>query len=132
MKLLDSQIGNFLVGKFGGMEAVDELIEKGQLILAPISDCRGTDLSGKIGVYMTEAQNTTVDIMQLVLQRVGSNCKVIIEGDDKAQVDLNAYSNGNNGLRKASQVFRGQDYYGEITLNACHRSKIARQAELMT
>lgn len=130
-KLLDSQIGNFLVGKFGDMEAVKQLIEQGILVLVPTADCRGMDIGIRAGIYVTEAQNTTVDLMQLILQRVGDDCICVIEGDDKAQVDLNVYHGNNNGLIRASQVFRGQDYYGEVKLQNCYRSKIAAQADLM-
>jgi predicted ribonuclease YlaK len=34
-------------------------------------------------------------------------------------------------MKRASQVFRGSDIYGEITLKNIHRSKIARLAESM-
>jgi predicted ribonuclease YlaK len=34
-------------------------------------------------------------------------------------------------MRRASQVFRGADIYGEITLKNIHRSKIAEIAENM-
>jgi predicted ribonuclease YlaK len=130
-KLLDSQIGNFLVGKFGGIEAIERLINEGKIELIPVSDCRGMDINVRAGVYVTEAQNTTIDTMQLILQRIGENCICIIEGDDRTQVDLDVYKNNNNGLIKASKVFRGQSYYGEVTLKQCHRSRIAERAELM-
>ena len=100
-KLLDSQIGNFLIGKLG-------------------------DIS-----YITEAQNSSIDMMKLMLQRIGENCKVVIEGDDDTQVDMNAYAGSNNGLKRLSQVFRGQNYYGEVRLQKCHRGKIAILAEEM-
>jgi phosphate starvation-inducible protein PhoH len=56
-----------LIGKFGGCEAVERLIEEGTLILIPASDCRGLDIGSRAGVYITEAQNTTIDLMQLML-----------------------------------------------------------------
>jgi len=55
-KLLDSQIGNFLMSKLGSREAVETMIDKGTLILLPFSDIRGYDTSGmNCGVYITEA-----------------------------------------------------------------------------
>lgn len=59
------------------------------------------------------------------------DCICVIEGDDKTQVDLEAYEGNNNGMRALSQVFRGQPYYGEVTLQNCYRSQIAARAELM-
>ena len=53
-KLLDSQIGNFLASKLGDREAVLEYIEKGLIVLLPMSDIRGFDTSGmKAGIYIT-------------------------------------------------------------------------------
>ena len=48
-----------------------------------------------------------------------------------AQVDDVHFAGSNNGMRRASQVFRGEDIYGEITLKNIHRSKIATIAEKM-
>lgn len=131
-KLLDSQIGNFLIGKLGDICIVEDMIAKGKLVLVPIADCRGMDTTGmNAGIYITEAQNATVDMMKLVLQRIGEDSICVVEGDDKTQVDMNVYNGNNNGLRRLSEVFRGEDYYGEVTLQECHRSKIAKTAEKM-
>ena len=130
-KLLDSQIGNFLACKLGDIAAAEQLIQQNRLLLIPGADCRGVDISENCGVYITEAQNTSIDMMKLLVQRIGENCPVIIEGDDRTQVDLISYSSSNNGLKRLSQIFRGQNYYGEVKLQNCHRSKIAERAELM-
>lgn len=131
-KLLDSQIGNFLISKLGAREAVERLIEEEQLVLLPLSDIRGYDTSGmKAGIYITEAQNLDIPLLKLALQRAGEDCIFILDGDDKAQVDLQIYAGNNNGLKRASQVFRGQDFYGQITLQVIHRSKIAEVANKM-
>ena len=54
--------------------------------------------------------------MKLALQRIGEDSICIIDGDEKTQVDDIAFSGANNGMRRLSQVFRGQDLYGEIEL----------------
>lgn len=131
MKLLDSQIGNFLIGKLGDITAVEKLVSEGKLVLIPVADCRGMDISSNAGVYVTEAQNSTTNIMKLILQRIGNNVKCVIEGDEKTQVDLLTYEGNNNGLTRLSQVFRGKDFYGEVKLQNCYRSEIAAAAELM-
>ena len=131
-KILGSQIGKFLLTKIGDMSMVEKLIAEEKLVLIPVADCRGLDTSGlNAGIYITEAQNTTKDMMKLILQRIDDNTKVIIEGDDNAQVDMNTYAGYNNGLRRLSEVFRGENYYGEVTLKNCYRSKIADRAEKM-
>lgn len=131
-KLLDSQIGNFLASKIGGTEAVQDLIDDGKLMLIPLSDCRGFDTTGmNAGVYITEAQNMDVELMKLTLQRIGEDSVCIIDGDFEAQVDMVEYSGSSNGMRRASQVFRGHDIYGEVSLQNIYRSKISAIAENM-
>ena len=131
-KLLDSQIGHFLAGKLGGLIEVERLIKEEKLLLIPMSDCRGYDTTGtNAGIYVTEAQNMSVEMMKLLLQRIGDDCICILDGDDKAQVDMEDYAGHNNGLARVSKVFRGQPYYGEVTLKNCYRSEIAKRAEMM-
>lgn len=131
-KLLDSQIGNFLISKLGDRTQVERLINEGQLILLPMSDIRGYDTSGmNAGIYITEAQNLDIELMKLALQRIGEDAFCILDGDSDAQVDLGVYAGANNGMRRVSKVFRGQNFYGEVTLPICHRSKIAAVAEKM-
>lgn len=128
-KLLDSQIGNFLKAKLGE-DIVNDMILHEQLILLPLADIRGYDTSGSNSIiYITEAQNMDSDLMKLALQRVGDDCQIILDGDDNAQVDLDMYAGEHNGLRRVSKVFRGQDFYSEVTLKNIYRSKIAKIAE---
>lgn len=131
-KLLDSQIGNLLASKFGDRYIVEQMINENKLVLLPMSDIRGYDTSGmKAGIYISEAQNLDIDLMKLTLQRIGEDSVCIIDGDCKAQVDDIAFAGNNNGMKRASKVFRGSDIYGEITLKNIHRSKIAMLAEGM-
>jgi predicted ribonuclease YlaK len=131
-KLLDSQIGNLLISKFGGRIAVEQMIQQEQLVLLPLSDIRGYDTSGmRAGIYISEAQNLDVDLMKLTLQRIGEDSICIIDGDCKTQVDDIHFAGSNNGMRRASKVYRGEDVYGEITLKNIHRSRIAMIAEKM-
>ena len=129
-KLLDSQIGNLLISKFGGRIAVEQMVAEEKLILLPLSDIRGYDTSGmRAGIYISEAQNLDIDLMKLTLQRIGEDSICIIDGDCKAQVDDIHFAGSNNGMRRASQVFRGENIYGEVTLETIHRSRIATIAE---
>lgn len=131
-KLLDSQIGNLLVSKFGGRCEVERMIQEEKLVLLPMSDVRGYDTSGmRAGVYISEAQNMSINLMKLALQRIGEDSVCIIDGDCKTQVDDIQFAGSNNGMKRASKVFRGEDIYGEITLQNIHRSKIGRIAEKM-
>lgn len=129
-KLLDSQIGNFLASKLGGMQAVENMVANEQLILLPMSDIRGYDTTGmNAGIYITEAQNMDIELMRLALQRIGEDSICILDGDDEAQVDMAMYAGARNGIKRVSQVFRGQDFYGEVSLKTIWRSKIASLAQ---
>ena len=131
-KLLDSQIGNLLISKFGGRMVVEQMIESERLVLLPLSDIRGYDTTGmKAGIYISEAQNMDISLMKLTLQRIGEDGICIIDGDDKTQVDDISFAGSNNGMRRASKIFRGTDVYGEVELKQIHRSKIAAIAENM-
>ena len=131
-KLLDSQIGNLLSSKLGDKIEVEKMISEGKLILLPMSDIRGYDTSGMCaGIYISEAQNLDISLMKLALQRIGEDGICIIDGDCKTQVDDINFAGSNNGMRRASKVFRGSDIYGEIELRQIHRSRIAQIAELM-
>ena len=131
-KLLDSQIGNLLISKFGGRIAVEQMIAEEKLVLLPLSDIRGYDTSGmRAGIYISEAQNLDIELMKLTLQRIGDDSICIIDGDCKTQVDDLHFAGSSNGMRRASQVYRGEDIYGEITLKNIHRSRIAQIAEKM-
>ena len=131
-KLLDSQIGNLLISKIGGRPEVERLVNNEELVLLPMSDIRGYDTSGmRAGIYISEAQNLDISLMKLALQRIGEDSICIIDGDEKTQVDDIAFAGVNNGMRRASKVFRGTDVYGEIELKQIHRSRIAEIAESM-
>jgi len=69
--------------------------------------------------------------MRLALQRIGEDSFCILDGDSDTQVDLGLYAGNNNGMKRVSKVFRGEDIYGEIRLPNIYRSKIARIAEKM-
>ena len=129
-KLLDAQIGNLLGSKLGGKIVVEEMIKDERLVLLPMSDIRGFDTSGmRAGVYISEAQNLDITLMKLALQRIGEDSVCIIDGDCKTQVDDASFAGANNGMMRASKIFRGEDIYGEVELKNIYRSRIANIAE---
>ena len=131
-KLLDSTIGSILSSKLGDQQGVIRYIEDEKLQLLPFSDMRGFDTNGmKAGVLIEEAENLDISLMKLALQRLGSDSRCIIDGDYEAQVDLEQYAGANNGMHRASKVFRGKQCYGEVELQKIYRSDIAEIAEEM-
>lgn len=131
-KLMDASIGHMLGSKFGDKIQVERLIADGKLLLLPMCDIRGFDTTGiNAGVYIPEAQNLDINLMKLALQRIGEDSICIIDGDYEAQVDMNVYAGENNGMRRMSEIFRGQDFYGEVELQNIYRSRIAAIADKM-
>ena len=132
-KLLDSQVGNMLIAKIGDRVGVERMIDDGQLELLAMADIRGFDTTkyGPVGIYITEAQNFSISLMKLALQRIGEEAVVIIDGDYTTQVDRPEYAGSNNGMRRMSEVFRGHKLYGEVELKNIYRSEISRIADTM-
>ena len=129
-KLLDSQIGNLLDSKLGGRMFTEQLINDGTLVLLPMSDIRGYDTTGmNAAIYISEAQNLDIELMRLALQRIGDDSICILDGDSNTQVDLSMYAGDSNGMRRVSKIFGDADFYGEVTLQKIHRSKIAELAQ---
>ena len=123
-KLLDSQVGNMLVAKVGDRVGVERMIDDGQLELLAMADIRGFDTTkyGPVAVYITEAQNFSINLMKLALQRIGEETIVVIDGDYTTQVDRSEYAGSNNGMARMSEVFRGKKPYGEVELKNIYRS----------
>ena len=107
-------------------------LERHRIEIYPACDIRGFDTSGmRAGVLVTEAQNADIELLKLMLQRIGEDSYCVIEGDYDTQVDNGAYAGDRNGMRRLSQVFRGDPSYGEVKLNKIHRSHIAELADRM-
>jgi len=129
-KLISTSIGNMLASKLGDRMMVEMLINQNQLELLPASDIRGYETK-RVCLYLTEAQNYDIYMMKLVLQRVGDQTKVLIDGDPYTQVDSKDFEGVNNGMNRIGEVFRGEDIYTEIELQNIYRSKIAKIADKM-
>lgn len=131
-KILDTSVGTMLGAKFVDKGELMRQINNQKIEILPFVDIRGYDTTGKnCIVYILEAQNLDIELLRLGLQRIGDDCEVIIDGDADTQVDKTAYENGNNGMKRMSEIFRGSDIYGEVELKNIYRSKIADLADLM-
>lgn len=78
-----------------GKTFVEYLIKNGIIEAAPLAYMRGRTFKDA-WVILDEAQNTTPAQMKMFLTRIGSNCKVIVNGDT-AQKDIR----GESGLDDA-------------------------------
>ena len=129
-KLLQNSIGNILNTKFGDKFAVDMLLQQDKIRLISMADCRGMEIRNEI-LYITEAQNTTAELLKLCLSRASKDAKIIIEGDYDTQVDSHAFEGGKNGMRRAIEVLKGTDLFGCVKLQNIWRSRLAELIDKM-
>lgn len=130
-KAMQNSIGQILTTKFGDRYAVDLLLSQNKLKLVSMADCRGMEISDSEILWITESQNTSIDLIKLCLSRVSSGAKVFIEGDYLSQVDSNAFDGNNNGLKRMIDVFKGHEEFGYVQLQNVWRSKISQLCELL-
>ena len=130
-KAMSNFIGNMLNTKFGDRSMVDTLLAQGKIKLVCMSDCRGMEIADNEILYITEAQNTNIDLMKICLSRVSKGAKVIIEGDPYSQVDSFAYLGKSNGLLRLIDIFKGEDLFSCVQLMKVQRSRIAEIADKM-
>ena len=79
-----------------GSGAVEYNLRHGRIVAAPLAFMRGKTFSNKTFVVLDEAQNTTISQLKMFLTRIGTDCKVVVNGDIK-QSDIR----GPNGLEDA-------------------------------
>lgn len=130
-KLMANFVGNMLATKFGDQYGVDMLINQDKLRVISMADVRGMEIRDNEILYISECQNTTVDLMKLCLSRVGAGAKVIFEGDYSTQVDSWAYAGNRNGMRRAIDVLKGSSLFGYVELQNIWRSPLADLIEKM-
>lgn len=87
-------------------------LERGTIEVAPLAYMRGRTLSDAF-VILDEAQNATRAQLKMFLTRLGSNSKMIVNGD-VTQIDLPP--GVHSGLLDAPGLFGGVDDIGIVTL----------------
>lgn len=130
-KLMANSVGNMLATKFGDRYGVEMLVNQDKLRLISMADVRGMEIRENEILYISECQNTTVDLMKLCLTRVGEGAKVILEGDYATQVDSRAYMGHRNGMRRVIETLKGSPLFGYVELQRVWRSALATLADTM-
>ena len=124
-KGMQNSIGSILTTKFGDRFAVDMLIQQDKIRLVSMADVRGMEVRDNEILYISEVQNTSIELLKLCLSRASSECKIIIEGDYDSQVDSYLFDGTSNGMKRAIEVLKGEEEFGYIHLPNIWRSKIA-------
>lgn len=130
-KITESFAGHMLSTKLGDRYEIDRLVDSGKLQLISMADMRGMEIRDREILYITECQNTSIDLLKLCLSRVADGAKVIIEGDYKSQVDHRAFMNQRNGMKRAIEVLKGKRCFGYVQLKQIWRSELAELVSQM-
>jgi predicted ribonuclease YlaK len=130
-KAMQNSIGQILTTKFGDRYAVDVMLQQEKIKLVSMADARGMEIRDNEILYITECQNTSVELLKLCLSRASSGCKIMIEGDYNSQVDSYIFDGSKNGMKRVIEVLKGEDIFGYVELQNVHRSKIAELVDKM-
>lgn len=131
-KLLQKSLGGILESKLGSKVFLEKMIQDEIIVLKSVADIRGYEVPANSLLYITEAQNLTVELMKLCLQRASNDIQVIVEGDPETQLDGYVYEGYNNGMIKLLETFSGEESFGHVNLDKIYRSRIAEIADKMT
>ncbi|MEZ5170242.1 MAG: PhoH family protein [Acidimicrobiia bacterium] len=96
-------------------EAVQRLMERGTIEVAPLAYMRGRTLNDSF-IILDEAQNTTPEQMKMFLTRLGFGSKVVVTGD-VTQIDLRE-GRGRSGLLHVGEVLRDVDGLAHVELGS--------------
>jgi phosphate starvation-inducible PhoH-like protein len=103
-----------------GKDRIQPYIEKGDIEIVPLSFMRGRTFC-RVAALVDEAQNVTMEQMEMIVTRLGIGSKMIICGDD-GQVDLK--NKGDSGFKFLYSAARRIKGLSAVTLLQNHRDPI--------
>jgi len=112
-------------GSDGAKAAIDGLVARGELEMAPVTYLRGRSITGEF-VIIDEAQNLELSTLKVILTRLARDSKVVFCGD-LSQVD-NPYISPYGGAAALVEKFRGSPLFGHVLLEKSVRSPLAEMA----
>ena len=121
----DNLYALFADGGIGPRDAIDELLERGELEMAAITYLRGRSITGEF-VIIDEAQNLELSTLKVILTRMSRDSKVVFCGD-LSQVD-NPYISPFGGMAALIEKFKGSPLFAHVTLERSVRSPLAEMA----
>lgn len=105
---------------------IEELQQKNELVVAPLSYIRGRSLVD-IFFIVDEAQNLTPHEVKTIITRAGEGTKMVFTGDI-FQIDHPYLDSHSNGLSYLIERMQGQPIYAHINLEKGERSELAELA----
>jgi PhoH-like ATPase len=110
-------------------EDYDSMCACGEIELFPLNFIRGKSWDKSI-LYLSEAQNTSVELMRVIIGRVGEGSILVLDGDMQ-QTDLKIFSGDSNGLLAVSRSLAGNELFSIVELTEVERSRTSALAELI-
>lgn len=117
-----------LADHLGGVDGLELMIGHGKIEIVHLGFIRGRDIKNSI-IICSEAENLTVEHIQLLLGRVGEGSTLWINGDFK-QCDAEIFRE-NSGLMRAVNKLKGHPRFGYVKLLKTERSETAAMADLL-
>lgn len=117
-----------LADHLGGIEALDMFIDRNQIEVAHLGFMRGRDLKHSL-VYVSEAENLTTKLCQVLISRLSEGSELWVNGDYK-QSDRRLFEE-DNGLVKMVNRLTGNRLFGHVHLTQSVRSPQASLADLL-
>ncbi len=126
--IYSASIGNILASKFGDIQQIEYMMDRGMLDIIPTANIRGVEFESDSICMVTESQNLDVYTLKTIIQRCKSGCKQIYEGDIIEQKDKNIQ---NMGINRLIDVFKGHKSFGCVKLKNNYRSELSELADMM-
>jgi PhoH-like ATPase len=101
---------------------IDEVVERGQLEVLPLTHIRGRSLHDAF-VIVDEAQSLERNVLLTVLSRIGQDSRVVLT-HDVAQRD-NLRVGRHDGVVAVVEKLKGHPLFAHVTLHRSERSPIA-------
>ena len=112
-------------GVDGARNAIEELVDRGELEMAAVTYLRGRSITGEF-VIIDEAQNLELSTLKVILTRMSRDSKVVFCGD-LSQVD-NPYISPYGGMAALIEKFKDSSLFAHVALERSVRSPLAEMA----
>jgi PhoH-like ATPase len=112
-------------GVDGARNAIEELVDRGELEMAAVTYLRGRSITGEF-VIIDEAQNLELSTLKVILTRMSRDSKVVFCGD-LSQVD-NPYISPYGGMAALIEKFKDSALFAHVALERSVRSPLAEMA----
>ena len=123
---LELLINNTSEKKSSKRDSYQELIERGMLVVEPLTYIRGRSIPNQ-HMIVDEAQNLTPHEMKTIVSRAGDGTKIVLTGDPN-QIDNTDVNLSSNGLSTLVERFKGSQLAGHVRFTSVERSALAELA----